>query len=56
MMDLNLSVPLGYFPDFNSNFHILMDGDDLRFYVLFNAISVISGDNARHCPMEPVYD
>ena len=36
-----------------------MDGwmDDLRFYVLFNSVSVISGrwadDNERLCAMEP---
>ena len=33
--------------------------DDLRFYVLFNSISVISGpwadDNERLCAMEPIY-
>ena len=33
--------------------------DDLRFYVLFNSISVISGrfldDNERLCAMESVY-
>ena len=33
--------------------------DDLRFYVLFNSVSVISGrwadDNERLCAMEPVY-
>ena len=38
---------------------LLLDGcmDDLRFYVLFNSISVISGqwagDNERLCAMEP---
>ena len=38
---------------------LLFDGwmDDLRFYVLFNSISVISGrwadDNERLCAMEP---
>ena len=33
--------------------------DDLRFYVLFNSISVISGrwadDNERLCAMEPPF-
>ena len=38
-------------------FFILGCMDDLRFYVLFNSISVISGrcmgDNERQCAMEP---
>ena len=35
---------------------VMSDDDDLRFYVLFNSISVISGrclnDNERLCAME----
>ena len=40
-----------------SVFESLMDDNDLRFYLLFNIVSVISGrwadDNERLCAIEP---
>ena len=40
-----------------SVFESLMDDNDLRFYLLFNSVSVISGrwadDNERLCAIEP---
>ena len=54
-----LSLSLSEQHQHQVKYGIMKDGwlDDLRFYVLFNSISVISGrwagDNERLCAMEP---